>query len=112
MHLCHGISYPISGLNKKHAHYKHSGYQVDWPIVPHGVSVALTGPSVFAFTSPSSPSRHRLAARIFNNYKPDDVQEDRVSDEDIGELLADRIARFVVDVGVPRGLKALGYVSP
>lgn len=45
VHLCHGISYPISGLNKTLAMYKHAGYQVDHPIVPHGVSVALTGPA-------------------------------------------------------------------
>ncbi|KAJ3525366.1 hypothetical protein NM688_g8410 [Phlebia brevispora] len=37
VHLCHGISYPISGLNKKGPKYKHPGYKVDHPIVPHGV---------------------------------------------------------------------------
>ena len=42
VHLCHGISYPISGLNKKYANYQHDGYLVDHPIVPHGVSVALS----------------------------------------------------------------------
>jgi hydroxyacid-oxoacid transhydrogenase len=31
VHLCHGMSYPISGKNKS---YKHPGYQVDHPIVP------------------------------------------------------------------------------
>jgi hypothetical protein len=34
VHLPHGISYPISGLNKKKGQYKHAGYEVDHPIVP------------------------------------------------------------------------------
>jgi len=36
VHLCHGMSYPIWGGNKG---YKHNGYQVDHPIIPHGVWV-------------------------------------------------------------------------
>ena len=77
--------------------------------MPHGIAVALSGPSVFAFTAPSSPDRHREAAAIFNTYKPDEVQDDRVSDADIGNLLHDRIARFLVGLGLPRGLSAIGY---
>lgn len=34
VHLCHGMSYPISGLNYTKAQYKHTGYEVDHPIVP------------------------------------------------------------------------------
>jgi hydroxyacid-oxoacid transhydrogenase len=62
VHLCHGMSYPvctngrlislctqlsrqISGLNKKGPKYKHPGYVIKDPIIPHGVSVALTGPA-------------------------------------------------------------------
>ena len=70
------------------------------------------GPSVFEFTAPSSPDRHREAAQIFNMYQPDDVQEARVSDDDIGKLLYDRIARFLVGLGLPRGLNAIGCAQP
>jgi hydroxyacid-oxoacid transhydrogenase len=126
VHLCHGcvaidayicfshgssISYPISGLNKKYGKYQHEGYAVDYPIVPHGISVALTGPAVFEFTAPSSPDRHREVAGIFNLYQPDGVQDERLSDGEIGQLLKDRISRFLVGLGVPRGLKAIGCVS-
>ena len=30
VHLCRGLSYPISGLNKS---YKHPGYNVEHPII-------------------------------------------------------------------------------
>lgn len=63
------MSYPISGLNKRLAKYKHDGYVVDHPIVPHGISVALTGPGVFEFTAPSAPERHREIAAIFKGYE-------------------------------------------
>lgn len=79
--------------------------------MPHGVSVALTGPSVFRFTAPSSPERHRSAAEIFGAAATTDdgVDERRVSDEDVGKLLHDRIAAFLVELGMPRGLDGIGY---
>ncbi|ORY80714.1 putative alcohol dehydrogenase [Leucosporidium creatinivorum] len=111
VHLCHGISYPISGLNYSKGRYQHKGYEVDHPIVPHGISVALTGPAVFSFTAPSAPDRHRQAAAIFNEFQPDGIDTNRVSDADVGPLLHDRIARFLVGLDVPRGLEAIGYKS-
>ncbi|KAG6854787.1 hypothetical protein C0991_001214 [Blastosporella zonata] len=109
VHLCHGMSYPISGLNKKGPKYKHPGYVTDLPIIPHGVSVALTGPAVFQFTAPSSPDRHREALAIFNSTTVTDPSIISVPDRDIGAHLYEAIARFLDGLGVPRGLKAVGY---
>ncbi|KAF5363695.1 hypothetical protein D9756_000628 [Leucocoprinus leucothites] len=109
VHLCHGMSYPISGLNKKGPKYKHPGYQVDGPIIPHGVSVALTGPAVFQFTAPSAPDRHREALAIFNSTSASDPSIARIPDSDLGEHLYESIARFLDSLSVPRGLKAVGY---
>ncbi|KAJ3894117.1 alcohol dehydrogenase [Lentinula edodes] len=109
VHLCHGMSYPISGLNKQGPKYKHAGYEVDHPIIPHGVSVALTGPAVFQFTSPSSPDRHRQALAIFTNTTISDPSISRIPDSEIGAYLFEAIARFLDGLGVPRGLKAVGY---
>jgi len=111
VHLCHGMSYPISGLNKKGPKYKHAGYQVDHPIIPHGVSVALTGPAVFQFTAPSSPDRHREALAVFNRTSVTDPTISRIPDSDLGAHLYESIARFLDSLGVPRGLKAVGYTS-
>lgn len=81
----------------------------------HGVAVAMTGPSVFSFTAPTAPSRHRTVAAIFEELatpqNKDHIDTARVSDADLGPLLFDRIARFLVSLDVPRGLKALGYKS-
>ncbi|KAG7096968.1 hypothetical protein E1B28_004365 [Marasmius oreades] len=111
VHLCHGMSYPISGLNKKGPKYKHPGYVLDHPIIPHGISVALTGPAVFQFTSPSSPDRHREALAIFSNTNTFDPSITRIPDSEIGAYLYEAIARFLDGLGVPRGLKAVGYKS-
>ncbi|KAM6495887.1 alcohol dehydrogenase [Amanita muscaria] len=111
VHLCHGMSYPISGLNKKGPKYKHPGYVTDLPIIPHGISVALTGPAVFQFTAPSSPDRHRQALAIFNSTTVSDPDVAKIPDSEIGSYLYESIARFLDGLGVPRGLKAVGYAT-
>ncbi|KAJ1021983.1 hypothetical protein NDA18_005220 [Ustilago nuda] len=108
VHLCHGMSYPISGLNKKFGKYQHPGYQVNHPIIPHGVSVALTGPAVFEFTAPSAPERHREVAAIFEGERSSGGIE-RLPDAEVGGLVYDRIAKFLADLHVPRGLEKVGY---
>ncbi|KAJ6160870.1 Hydroxyacid-oxoacid transhydrogenase [Penicillium chermesinum] len=101
VHLCHGMSYPISSQNKG---YKHSGYEVDHPIIPHGVSVAVTAPAVFKFTAASNPDRHLAAAEAFG------VDISNVKRESAGEVLGAAIAEFLVKLGdQPRGLKDLGF---
>ncbi|KAI1843739.1 hypothetical protein JX266_009998 [Neoarthrinium moseri] len=101
VHLCHGMSYPISGQNPG---YKHSGYEVDTPIIPHGVSVAVSAPAVFRFTGPSNPERHLAAAEAFG------VDISNVKREDAGAVLADAITAFLAELGdQPKGLRELGF---
>lgn len=103
VHLCHGMSYPISGQNPG---YKHSGYQVDTPLIPHGVSVAVTAPTVFRFTGASNPERHLAAAECFG------VDTSQVKKESAGEVLGEALAEFLVKLGdQPRGLKPLGFTK-
>ncbi|OBZ76079.1 Hydroxyacid-oxoacid transhydrogenase, mitochondrial [Grifola frondosa] len=111
VHLCHGISYPISGLNKKGPKYKYAGYNVDHPIIPHGITVALSAPAVFQFTAPSSPERHREVLAIFRGTTITDPSISAIPDNAIGAHLFEAIARFLDNLGVPRGLKAVGYTS-
>ena len=101
VHLCHGMSYPISGQNPG---YKHAGYVTDNPIIPHGVSVAVSAPAVFKFTGASNPERHLEAAAQFGR----DVSQ--VKKESAGEVLSECLSEFLVSLGdQPRGLKHLGF---
>lgn len=97
------MSYPISGQNPG---YKHQGYEIDTPIIPHGVSVAVSAPAVFRFTAASNPDRHLQAAEAFG------VDITNAKRESAGELLSEAISKFL-DVlgGQPRGLKDLGFGS-
>lgn len=108
----HAASYPISSLNKgraKELQYHHPSYSPNVPLIPHGVAVSLTAPSVFRFTAPSAPQRHREAAAIFMGDRKGEL--DRVSDESIGDVLGTEIMRFLDGLGVPRGLAAVGYAN-
>jgi hydroxyacid-oxoacid transhydrogenase len=101
VHLCHGMSYPISGQNPGH---RHNGYEVDYAIIPHGVSVAVSAPAVFKFTGPSNPERHIAAAEAFG------VDVSNVKKESAGEVLSEALAEFLIKLGdQPRGLKHLGF---
>lgn len=101
VHLCHGMSYPISSQNPG---YKHAGYEVEQTIIPHGVSVAVTAPAVFKYTAASNPERHLAAAEAFG------VDISNVKKESAGEVLSEALAKFLVGLGdQPRGLKALGF---
>lgn len=103
VHLCHGLSYPISGMNKG---YKHAGYQVDHSIIPHGVSVAVTAPQVFRFTGPTNPERHLIAAEIFGA----DITNAKA--ESAGEILGEAIQEFLLKLGdQPRGISDLGFTK-
>jgi hydroxyacid-oxoacid transhydrogenase len=104
VHLCHGMSYPIASQNP--SQYRHAGYQVPTPIIPHGVSVAVSAPAVFRFTGASNPERHLAAAEAFG------VDISNVKRESAGEVLAEALTKFLADLGdQPSGLKGLGFGS-
>ncbi len=102
VHLPHGMSYPVSGQVKQ---YRAPGYSADHPLIPHGVSVILNAPAVFRFTAASNPVRHLQAADALG------ANITAAKRDDAGKILADRIVWFMERLGVPNGLKAVGYTS-
>jgi hydroxyacid-oxoacid transhydrogenase len=100
VHLPHAMSYPIAGLVRD---YIPQGYNVDHPIIPHGLAVLLTAPSVFRFTAPADPARHLYVAQLMGA----DVA--RAKKEDAGEILASAMIDLMRHTGMPNGLSAVGY---
>ena len=67
IHLCHGLSYPISSQGKK---YFDNDYGKDHPLIPHGLSVVVTAPADFIFTVSTNPEKHLEAANLLGANLP------------------------------------------
>ena len=106
VHLPHGMSYPVAGMVKE---YQPSGYDVDHPIVPHGMSVILNTPAVVRFTAPADPHRHLSAAAALGADVGADAGADQVQLEAAGEILAERVIHFMRVMEMPNGLREVGY---
>uniref|UniRef100_A0A673IYU5 Hydroxyacid-oxoacid transhydrogenase, mitochondrial n=1 Tax=Sinocyclocheilus rhinocerous TaxID=307959 RepID=A0A673IYU5_9TELE len=84
-HFLCSMSYPIAGNVKTH---RAKGYNVEHPIVPHGLSVVLT-----------SPARHLEAAQILGNSPKAKLKTN------------DTLRSFLYNLEVEDGLSATGYTK-
>lgn len=104
VHLCHGMSYPVSGMVRD---YRPEGMQTDHPIVPHGMSVVLNAPAVFRFTGPANADRHLKAAALMGA----DTSKVKDKEAEAGELLAGEIVKIMRALDIPNGLSAIGFTE-
>ena len=100
VHLPHGMSYPVAGMVRS---YHPPGFDVDHPLVPHGMSVILNTPAVVRFTASACPDRHLRAAAALGA----DVTD--VAPDAAGDVLADQVIHFMKLMDMPNGLHEVGY---
>jgi hydroxyacid-oxoacid transhydrogenase len=97
VHVPHACSYPIAGL--RHAWHA-PGYPGEARFVPHGLACAITAPAAFRLTEPALPERHREAAELLLG---------RPVERDDRTALGDATLALMRAVGVPTGLREVGY---
>src|SRR5215218_8291902 len=98
VHIPHANAYPIAGRVKE---FHPADYPADEPMIPHGMSVALTAPEAFRFTFDASPDRHRRAAQLLD---PRAAEPD-----DAAEFLPAVLTSLMRDIDIPGGIGAVGY---
>jgi alcohol dehydrogenase class IV len=98
VHIPHANAYPIAGRVKD---FHPKDYPQDEPMVPHGMSVALTAPEAFRFTFAAQPERHIRAARLLA------PEADQPSDA--SAFLPAVVAGLMRDIDLPNGIGGVGY---
>lgn len=100
VHIPHANAYPIAGQVRD---FRPKDYPAAEPLVPHGMSVALTAPEAFRFTFDASPGRHQRAARLLAPGAPRPARD--------AELLPSCLIEIMRAAGLPNGIAAVGFTA-
>lgn len=110
VHLCHGLSYPISGLIKHKDYKPEEPMYGDKPIAPHGLAVCITAPAVFkkcAEYDGETAERCLKGAYALTGDKSILTR----SHKDAPHIINDVICKIMKDMQIPNGISALGFDS-
>ena len=98
VHIPHANAYPIAGQVKD---FHPEDYPGDEPMVPHGMSVALTAPEAFRFTFDAVARAARAGPRSCSPRRRAADGPRRVPAAVLTDLMR--------DIGIPNGIAAVGY---
>ncbi len=99
VHAPHAMAYAVAGRVRS---YAPAGYP-DAPIVPHGMAVGVSAPSVFRSFGTFCPERHLEAAALLGATVRD------VSPGDAGAVLAAQVIELSRAIALPNGIAGVGY---
>jgi len=102
VHIPHALGYPIAGMVRD---WMPADYEVDHPMVPHGLATAITAPASFRFTAPTNPEKHARIAELMG------VHTRGLSAMDAALKLPEALTQLLQDLDCPNGLSALGYTT-
>jgi hydroxyacid-oxoacid transhydrogenase len=99
VHAPHAMAYAVAGIVRD---FKPTQYP-SGPIVPHGMAVSVNAPAVFRAFGKFCPERHLECAELLG------VDTRGASLNDAGELLANATISILREIGIPNGLRGVGY---
>lgn len=99
-HLPHAMSYGVTHLMEN---VITEGYEVASPFVPHGISVAVSAPSIFRYTAKATPERHLEGATHLG------ADTAGASSDDAGEVLYKQLVSLMRGTHIPNGLQGVGF---
>lgn len=99
-HLPHAMSYGVTHLMNN---ISTEGYEVASPFVPHGISVAVSAPSIFRYTAEAAPERHLEGATHLG------ADTAGATPDDAGEVLHKQLVSLMQGTQIPNGLQGVGF---
>ncbi|HEY3802998.1 MAG TPA: hydroxyacid-oxoacid transhydrogenase [Kofleriaceae bacterium] len=103
VHAPHAMAYAVAGQVRT---FRAPGYP-DSPLVPHGMAVAVSAPSVFRATGASAPERHLEAAALLGGANGGSAGDRR----DAGDVLGDAVIALMKQLALPNGIAGVGYAA-